>query len=73
MGSFPKKGFIMLAGTNPTNGYDSDMVHCVMKYVDGVPCVVMNHRTLGKALDSMNDMTSKGQKGLWVQSFTLHN
>ena len=63
----------MQAGTNPTNGYDPDMIHCVMKYVDGVPCVVMNHRTKGKALDSMHDMINKGQRGLWVESFTLHN
>ena len=63
----------MQAGTNTTNVYDPDMIHCVMKYVDGVPYVVMKHRTKGKALDSMHDMINKGQKELWVESFTLHN
>ena len=62
-----------LPGTNAANGYDPNTVWCVMQFVNGVRSVMMIHRTKGKAMDTMSEMTGKGMQGLWIEDRILHN
>jgi hypothetical protein len=66
------KGFIMLAGTNPTNGYDPDVVWIIMKREKGVDSVAMVHSTMDKGVESVATLTAGGMV-VWMERHRKYN
>ncbi len=62
----------MLAGTNPTNGYDPDVVWVVMKKVDGERSIVMVHSTMDKGVETVDFLTKQGMV-VWMERHRKYN
>jgi surface antigen len=62
----------MLAGTNPTNGYDPDVVWVIMKRQNGIDSVAMVHSTMGAGVVSVAAMTAGGMV-VWMERHRKHN